>query len=330
MKRRTVLEAAGRTVALATAAGASFGVLAQTDKPIVLVVPYPPGGTSDLLGRLIGQQFAAALGRSVLVENRPGAGTGVGASFVARAAADGNTLLLATSTTLAINPTLYTKLAYDPAKDFAAVGLVAAVPFVVVVQPSLKVGTLAELVALAKRDPQALAYGSAGNGSPQHLIPEMFKAATGIQMRHIPYKGSMQAVTDLIGGQINVMFSDFAPALPHVEAHKLQALAVTTATRVRSLPGVPTVAESGVAGTADFEATAWQGIVAPAATPPTVVAALHRDLASILQRADVQTMLRKLNVEPRSSASSAEFAAYIRSEALRWGKVVKASGATID
>lgn len=297
---------------------------------MILVVPYAPGGTSDLLGRLVAQYLGAALARTVVVENRPGAGTGVGASFVARAPADGGTLLLATSTTLAINPALYPKLTYDPAKDFAPIGLVAAVPFIAVVNPSLKITTLAELVALAKRDPNALIYGSAGNGSPQHLIAEMFKAAVGIEMRHVPYKGSAPAVTDLVGGQINVMFSDFAPALPHVKAGKLQSLAVTTAARVPSMPDVPTVAESGVPGAADFEAVAWQGIVAPAATPPDMVARLSRDLANVIERPDVQARLRDLNVEPRTSSSSAQFGSYIRSEAERWGKVVRASGATVN
>ncbi|MCC7183677.1 MAG: tripartite tricarboxylate transporter substrate binding protein [Rhodocyclaceae bacterium] len=306
------------------------GVLAQSDRPIVLVVPYAPGGTSDLLGRLIAQYLGPVLGRMVVVENRPGAGTGVGASFVARAPADTGTLLLATSTTLAINPALYPKLTYDPAQDFAPVGLVAAVPFIVVANPSLKLGTLADLVSLAKRDPDALTYGSAGNGSPQHLFAEMFKAATGVQMRHVPYKGSAPAITDLVGGQINIMFSDFAPALGHIKAGRLTTLAVTTKGRVPSLPDVPTIAESGVPGTADFEAVAWQGVVAPAATPQNLVDGLHRALVAIIAQPDVQRKLRDLNVEPRTSANSTQFAAYIQSEAERWGKVVRASGATVN
>ncbi len=330
MQRRRLLKALGSVLGLSALSLAPRGVLAQSDRPIVLVVPYAPGGTSDLLGRLIAQYLWPVLGRMVVVENRPGAGTGVGASFVARAPADTGTLLLATSTTLAINPALYPKLTYVPAQDFAPVGLVAAVPFIVVANPSLKLGTLADLVSLAKRDPDALTYGSAGNGSPQHLFAEMFKAATGVQMRHVPYKGSAPAITDLVGGQINIMFSDFAPALGHIKAGRLTTLAVTTKGRVPSLPDVPTIAESGVPGTADFEAVAWQGVVAPAATPQNLVDGLHRALVAIIAQPDVQRKLRDLNVEPRTSANSTQFAAYIQSEAERWGKVVRASGATVN
>lgn len=330
MRRRRVLEGLGCAAAMAVTGVAPMRARAQSEKPVVLVVPYAPGGTTDMLGRLLAQQLAPILGRTVVVENRPGAGTAVGASYVARAAPDGSTLLLATSTTLAINPSLYSKLTYDPARDLAAIGLVAAVPFMVVVQPSLGVATLADLVALAKARPDALIYGSAGNGSPQHLIAEMFKAASGIQMRHVPYKGSAPALTDLVGGQINVMFSDLAPALPHVRSGRLSALAVTTAKRQPSVPDIPTIAESGVSGTADFEAVAWQGIVAPGATPPGIAAELNRQLDKVLAQPEVRARLHEVNVEPRSSASPAQFAAYIRSEAQRWGKVIAASGATVD
>lgn len=330
MQRRELLKGLGGALGLATIASAPAIALAQPDKPVVLVVPYAPGGTSDLLGRLIAQHLGAALGRTVVVENRPGAGTGVGASFVARAPADGSTLLLATSTTLAINPALYPKLTYDPAKDFAPVGLVAAVPFIAVVNPQLKVRTLDELVARARRDPDALTYGSAGNGSPQHLIAEMFKAAARVQMRHVPYKGSAPAITDLVGGQIDVMFSDFAPALPHVRNGRLVALAVATTRRQPSVPDVPAIAESGVPGTGEFDAAAWQGLVAPAGTPPEVVANLSRQLAKVLSQPDVQARLHELSVEPRSSSSPEQFAAYVGSETARWGEVIRVSGAKVD
>lgn len=330
MDRRRLLGGFGGAFGLLALASVPRAAPAQADRPIVLVVPYAPGGTSDLLGRLIAQHLGAAAGRTIVVENRPGAGTGVGASYVARAAADGTTLLLATSTTLAINPSLYPKLAYDPATEFAPVGLVAAVPFMLVVHPSLKVNNVAELVSFAKRDPDVLNYGSAGNGSPQHLIAEMFKAAAGIRMQHVAYKGSAPAITDLVGGQINVMFSDFAPAMPHVQSGALKALAVTTATRVPSIPDLHTIAESGVPGTADFEAVAWQGVVAPAATPKDAIAQLHRRLTAAMALPEAQAKLRALNVEPRTSESPAQFAAYIRSEASRWGEVVRASGAKVD
>lgn len=330
MERRKLLQGLGGALGLAAIATASTRALAQQDRPILLVVPYAPGGTSDLLGRLVAQHLGAAIGRTVVVENRPGAGTGVGASFVARAPADGSTLLLATSTTLAINPALYPKLTYDPVRDFAPVGLVAAVPFIAVVNPSLKVATLADLVALARRDPNALIYGSAGNGSPQHLIAEMFRTATGIQMRHVPYKGSAPAITDLVGGQINVMFSDFAPALPHVRSGRLVALAVATARRQPAVPDVPAIAESGIPGTAEFDAAAWQGLVAPAGTPAEIVGGLNRHLAKILSQPEVHARLQELSVEPRTSASPEQFTAYVRSEATRWGEVIRASGAKVD
>lgn len=330
MERRKLLKGLGSALGLAAIASAPAPALAQQDKPIVIVVPYAPGGTSDLLGRLIAQHLGTALGRAVVVENRPGAGTGVGASHVARAPADGNMLLLATSTTMAINPALYPKLTYDPAKDFAPVGLVAAVPFIAVAHPSVKARSLGEVVSMAKGDPNALTYGSAGNGSPHHLIAEMFKTATGIEMRHVSYKGSAPAITDLVGGQINVMFSDFAPALPHVRSGRLVALAVSTSRRQPSVPDVPAIAESGLPGTGDFDAAAWQGIVAPTGTPAEVVAGLNRELVRILAQADVRARLQEMNVEPRSSASPEQFAAYIRNEAVRWGGVIKASGAKVD
>lgn len=329
MERRRLLQGLGAACGLATIATQPTGVFAQQVKPMVLVVPYAPGGTSDLLGRLIAQRLGAAVGRTIVVENRPGAGTGVGASFVARAPADGATLLLATSTTLAINPALYPKLTYDPVHDFAPVGLVAAVPFIVVVNPSLNVTTLADLAAQAKREPDALIYGSAGNGSPQHLIAEMFKAATGVNMRHVPYKGSAPAIADLVGGQINVMFSDFAPALPHVRNGRLVALAVSTAKRQPAVPDVPSIAESGISGTADFDSAAWQGLVVPVGSQATVND-LNRELAKILSQPDVIARMHEMSVEPRRSTSPEQFADYIRSEAARWGAVIRASGATVD
>jgi len=330
MRRRRLLEGLGCAMGMAATGTIPMRALAQQDRPVTLVVPYAPGGTSDMLGRLLAQHLGTILGRTVVVDNRPGAGTAVGASYVARAAPDGGTLLLATSTTLAINPSLYPKLTYDPVKDLAPIGLVAAVPFVVVVHPSLKARTLAELVALARAQPGALIYGSAGNGSPQHVIAEMFKSTTGVQMRHVPYKGTAPALTDLLGGQINVVFSDVAPALPHIRSGRLVALAVTTARRQPSVPEIPTIAESGVSGTGDFEAVAWQGIVAPGATPAGAAAELNRQLARVLSQPEVQARLQEVNVEPRTSASPEQFAAYIRSETERWSKVIKASGATVD
>jgi tripartite-type tricarboxylate transporter receptor subunit TctC len=328
MNRRHALRQLGALSAAACAAG-PLAALAQNDRPITIVVPYAPGGTTDMLGRLIAQQLGTALGRTVIVDNKPGAGTAIGASQVARAAPDWSTLLVTTSTTLAINPWLYKKLSYDPAKDFAPVGLIGAVPLMVVVHPSVPARTLAELVALAKSKPEGLSYGSAGNGSPQHLGAEMFKFATGTAMTHVPYKGSALALTDLLGGQLQLMFTDIAPALQHVRSGKLRALAVTSKKRQPTFPDVPTVAESRLPGTADFEAVAWQSIVAPAGTPAPVVERLSQEIAKVIAQPALRQKLENDGFEPGSS-TPAQLAAYIRSESERWGQVIRASGATID
>jgi tripartite-type tricarboxylate transporter receptor subunit TctC len=328
MNRRHALT---RLAAGCAAIAAPAALLAQTDKPVTIVVPYAPAGTTDMLGRMLAQQMAPLAGRQMIVDNRPGAGSGIGAAYVAKAAADGNTLLVATSTTLAINPWLYKKLAYEPLKDFAPIGMIGAVPLVVVVSASLPVKTIAELVALSKSRPQGLAYGSAGNGSPQHLGVEMFKAATGANLSHVPYKGSGPAVTDLIGGQIEVMFSDIPPALQHVKSGRLRAIAVTSSRRQPALPDVPTVAESGAAGTKDFEAVAWQSLVAPAGTPPELVRKYADALAKVMAQKDLRARLEADGFEPVATPMSPEqLAAYMRSETDRWGRVIRASGATVD
>jgi tripartite-type tricarboxylate transporter receptor subunit TctC len=313
----------------AVCAGGTTAAFAQSDTPITIVVPYAPGGTTDMLGRLIAQRLGTALGRTVIVDNKPGAGTAIGASQVARAAPNGSTLLVATSTTLAINPSLYKKLTYDPVQDFAPVGLIGAVPLVVVVHPSVPANSLAELVALAKAKPDGLSYGSAGNGSPQHLGAEMFKFVTSAPLTHVPYKGSALALTDLLGGQLQVMFTDIAPALQHVRAGKLRALGVTSRKRQPTFPNVPTVAESGVPGTAGFEAVAWQSIVAPAGTPKAVIDDYSQKIARIMADPALRQKLEGDGVEVDSS-SPEQLAAYIRTETARWAKVIRASGATVD
>lgn len=328
MNRRHALT---RLAASCAAIAAPAAVLAQSDKPITIVVPYAPGGTTDILGRMLAQQMGPLLGRQLIVDNKPGAGSSIGAAYVAKAPADGSTLLVATSTTLAINPWLYKKLAYEPQKDFAPIGMIGAVPLVAVVNASLPVKTVAELVALSKSRPQGLSYGSAGNGSPQHLGAEMFKAATGASLSHVPYKGSGPAVTDLLGGQIDVMFSDIPPALPHVKSGRLRAIAVSSLRRQPALPEVPTIAESGAAGTKDFEAVAWQSLVAPAGTPPELVRKDADALARVMAQKDLRARLEADGFEPVATPMSPEqLAAYIRSETDRWGKVIRASGATID
>jgi tripartite-type tricarboxylate transporter receptor subunit TctC len=327
MNRRQVLT----RIAAACAATAPAALLAQGDKPVTIVVPYAPGGTTDMLGRTLAREMGPLLGRTVIVDNKPGAGSGIGASFVAHAPADGSTLLVATSTTLAINPSLYKKLAYDPAKDFAPIGLIGAVPLLVVVHPTLPVKSIAELIAYSRSKPGGLSYGSAGNGSPQHLSAEMFKAATGARLTHVPYKGSGPAVTDLLGGQIDVMFSDIPPAVQHVKAGKLRALAVTSAKRQTALPEIPTVAESGAPGTRGFEAVAWQSLVAPAGTPKDVVQKFADALNKVIAQPDLRTKLEAEGFEPAAPGGTPErFAAYIRSETERWGQVIRSAGATVD
>lgn len=326
MQRRRALGLIGGSAA---ALAAPATLLAQADKTVTIVVPYAPGGTTDLLGRMLAQQLAPLVGRTIIVDNKPGAGSGVGASFVARAPADGNTLLVATSTTLAINPALYKKLSYDPAKDFAPIGLIGAVPLLMVVHPSVTAKNVAELIALSKSKPGSLSYGSAGNGSPQHLGAEMFKAQTGADLTHVPYRGSAPAITDLLAGQIQIMFSDIPPALQHVRSGRLRALAVTSAKRQSALPEVPAVAESGAAGTKGFEAVAWQSLVAPAGTPKDQIERYSQALAKVMGQADLREKLERDGFEP-GTATPEQLAAYIRSETERWGKVVRGANVTID
>ncbi|QTL02145.1 tripartite tricarboxylate transporter substrate binding protein [Aquabacter sp. L1I39] len=324
--RRTLLSAcAGLAAALLCAVGPASAQTYPT-RPVTLVVPYAPGGASDALGRLVAKWLQEKLGQPFVVENRPGAGSAVGADFVARATPDGYTLLLATSTTLAINPALYKKLPYDPLTSFTPVGLVANVPFVLVANPSTGVKTLKDFVALAKAKPGTLTYGSAGNGSPQHLFMELLKTSTGIDVIHVPYKGSAPAMNDLVGGQISLMVSDLAPALGQIQAGKITPLGVTTAQRLPGLPDVPTLAEAGVAG---YEATAWQGIVGPAGLPPDIVSALSAQLRAFVADPATAEAFARIGLQPISDTPS-EFAAYIRTEIGKWGPVVRATGATAD
>ena len=306
----------------------SFSALAQ-EKNTVLVVPYTPGGTTDILGRIIAQKLGESLATTVIVDNRPGAGTSIGADLVARSPADGKTLLMATSTTLAVNPWLYKKLSYNPVTDFTPIALVASVPLAVVVHPSVEAKTFADLVALAKSRSNGLNYASAGNGSPHHLVAEMLKSATGARLVHVPYRGSAPALSDIVAGHVSVMFTDIAPALPFIQSGKLRVLTVTSSRRVPALPNVPTIAESRIPGTAGFEAAAWQGVVAPAGTPQATIDKLSTEIIRIMSLPEVKTRLEKDGVEIRTGTST-QFSAYLRSELPRWEKVVKDSGATVD
>jgi len=292
-------------------------------RTIKMIVPYPAGGTTDLLGRLIADQLKSGLGGTVIVENKPGAGTTIGAEQVARAEPDGHTLLMATSTTLAINKTLYKKLPYDPVKDFAAVALVAAVPFALIVNPSLPAKTLPEFIAYAKSLP-GLAYGSAGNGSPHHLGAEMLKSAAGIDIRHVPYRGSVPAMLDVIAGHVPFMIVDLQPALQQIRDGKVRVLGVTTLQRVAAAPEIPTLTESGLAG---FELVAWQGVVAPAGTPRVIIDQLAGQIGRQLADPATRDRLTTMALEPIAGSTPDSFAAYIRTELDRWATIVRNSGA---
>jgi tripartite-type tricarboxylate transporter receptor subunit TctC len=296
---------------------------AYPNRTIKMIVPNPAGGTTDLLGRLVADQLKTGLGATVIVENKPGGGTTLGAEQVSRAQPDGYTLLMATSTTLAINKSLYKQLPYDPVKDFAAVALVAAVPFALIVNPSLPVKTLPEFIAYAKATP-GLAYGSAGNGSPHHLGAAMLKSAAGIDIRHVPYRGSVQAMLDVIAGHIPFMVVDLQPALQQIREGKVRVLGVTTLGRVAAAPDIPTLTESGLPG---FELVAWQGVVVPAGTPRPIIDQLAGQIGLLLADPATRDKLTMMALEPLAGSTPDSFAAYIGTELGRWATIVKHSGA---
>ncbi len=302
--------------------------LAQTwpSKPVRLIVPYPPGGSADILARAIGQKLAEGLGQQVVIDNRPGAGTAIGAEATAKAAADGYTVMLGTVSSHAINPALTPGLKYDPVKDFAPVSLVASIPFALIVHPSLPVHSVKELIALAKSKPGALNFSSAGTGTSNHLAGELFKSMTGTFMVHIPYKGSAPALNDLIAGQVQLMFDLVLTTAPHVKSGAVRALAVTGRERSAALPGVPTVAESGVPG---YEVSAWFGIFAPAGTPAAVIGTLNAETVKALRQPDLRDRMASQGAEPVTSTPE-QFAAYVKEELAKWTRVVKASGMKVD
>jgi tripartite-type tricarboxylate transporter receptor subunit TctC len=296
---------------------------AQTIK---IIVPYPAGASTDFLGRMVADQLQAGLGVAVKVENRPGNGTAIGAEQVAHATPDGYTLLIATSTTLAINKALYRKLSYDPVKDFTPIALVAGVSFALIVNPQLPAKTLADFIAYAKSKP-GLSYGSAGIGSPQHLAGEMLKAAAGIDIRPVTYRGSVPAMLDVIAGHIPFMMTDLQPALPQITAGKVRVLGVTTPKRVAVAPEIPTLAESGLPG---FEMVAWQGVVGPAGMPRAVVERLAAQIEKLTTDPAASDKLKTAALEPLPGYNPDSFGAYIKSETDRWAAIVKRSGAELE
>jgi tripartite-type tricarboxylate transporter receptor subunit TctC len=326
---RSPLRPAGlrRRALLTLAATAPFAAWAAfPSRPVRLVVPFPAGGAADLMARGLAQHLGEQLGQQVIIDNRGGAGGTVAAEIVARAPADGYTLLFATMGTQAINPALYAKLRYDPLKDFAPIALTHITPRVLVVGPSVKVGSVAELVALAKAKPGQLTYGSAGNGSSSHLSGALFESLAGVDMVHVPYKGSAPLLTDLLAGRVDATFDSFTVYEEHIKSGRVRALAVTSRTRMAALPQVPTLAESGLT---DYEVSNWLGVLAPAGTPREVVAGLHAAVARAMADAGMKRQLAALGIEPTSSTPE-EFAALIRSELPKWARIVKASGAKVE
>nr|WP_254615991.1 tripartite tricarboxylate transporter substrate binding protein [Cupriavidus basilensis] len=294
------------------------------DKPIRLVVPYTPGGVTDLLARAVAKALSERVQQSVIVDNRAGAGGNIGAEVVAKSPADGYTLLMGSAATQAINASLYKRLPYDHIKDFAPITLVAEMPNILVVNPLIPARNVSELIAYGKANPDKLSFGSSGTGGTIHLSGELFKSMAGVKMLHVPYKGSAPAVSDLLAGQINLMFD--SSVAPYVKSGKLRALAVTSAKRSPVLPDVPTMAEAGLPG---YEATAWFGILAPAGTPPSIVDKLNRNLVAILRDAEMRKWMQSQGADAIGDTPS-EFAAYIKTETAKWARVVKEAGVSAD
>ena len=318
----------GKWMAAVALALASTVVTAQAwpSKPIKYIVPFAPGGTTDILARTVGEKLSVALGQPVIIENKPGAGGGVGAEFVAKAAPDGYTIMGGTISTHAINASLYKSLPYDPIKDFVPIVLLARVPNMLVVNVDIPAKSVPELIALLKANPGKYSFASSGNGTSQHLSGELFKSMSGTEMQHIPYKGSPPALQDVVGGQVTMTFDNITTAWTLAKAGKLRALAVTTASRSAVAPDVPTLAESGLAG---FEVSSWQGVFAPAGTPPDIVRRLNAEIVKILNTPDVKEKLVSLGLDVGGNTPE-EFLVMVKAEVVKWADVVKKSGAKVD
>ncbi len=295
-------------------------------KPLRWIIPFPPGGGTDVMSRVISQKLSERIGQPVVVENRAGSGGTIGLEAAARAPADGYNLVMGQAANLAVAPALYKKLPYDPVKDFAPITNAVSAPLVLVVNPALPVKTVKELSALARARPDQLTFGSPGNGTAGHLAGEQLKIAAKAKMTHIPYKGNVPAMTDVLGGQISMLFSTIPPVLGQVRTNRLRALATTGAQRAAVLPTVPTLAESGLP---EFVLVNWWGVLAPAGTPPDIVSRLNAEIVKILQLPDVRERIAAEGGEP-SPNSPEQFAKFIAAEVVKWGTLVRASGAQVD
>ena len=325
LRRRQCLQALAGGIALA-ATGAGAQPTAYPARPLHLIVPFPAGGGADNLARLVMPRVGRLLGQTIVIENKAGAGGNIGAEWVARAVPDGYTLLYGTNGTHAINPSLYAQLKFDPVRDFVPVTRMTEIAALLVVNPQLPVSSVADLIAHARANPGRLNFASAGNGTTSHLAGEMFKMAAGIDMVHIPYRGGAAAMTDLIGGQVQVMIDVMPNAYPQAREGRVRALAVSTARRFPGIPEIPTIAESGLPG---FEASAWDGVFVPAGTPAPVVERLNAAIVQALDDPELASLLRARGARP-AAGSSDSFTQYIADSAQRWARAVRASGAKID
>jgi tripartite-type tricarboxylate transporter receptor subunit TctC len=292
-------------------------------RPITLVVPFAPGGGVDQMARLVGGKLEQRLGKSVIIENKPGAGSIIAASYVQKSNPDGYTLLMAPSPTLAVNVSLYKNLPYDPTTDFVPLALLSGTPFVLMVNVDLPVHSVPELLAYAKAHPDKMTFASAGPGVPHHLFMELFKSMTGLKASHVPYRGSLPALNDLVAGHIPMMFSDIGPATGLLEAKRVRPLGISTKTRHPSFPDIPPLGEAGVPG---FEAVSWQAMAAPAATPRPIVDKLNAELTAVLAMPEVKEQILRMGFLPLQNRSVDELKAFVKSEIARWGKVVQEAG----
>lgn len=297
------------------------------NKPVRLIVPFPPGGTTDVAGRLVAQHLTEAWRQQVIVDNRPGAGGVIGTELAAKSTPDGYTVLIGSITTHAVNPALYTKLNFDPIKDFTPVSLVVSSPQLLAVHPSVEARSVSELLALAKSRPGKLNYASAGSGTSPHLTFELFKSMAGINVVHVPYKGTGPAINDLIGGQVQMMITGVVALIPHIKSGRLRGVGVTSAKRVAALPELPTIIESGIAG---FDVSSWFGVFAPGAVPKPIVRKMNLEIQRMLDKEDIRQRLISLGADPAEKNSPEQFSVYVKSEMARWSKVVKDTGTKVN
>ncbi len=319
----------GKTIGLlaaAAVAGAAWGAESYPARPVRMLVGFPPGGSTDLLARLIGQKLADDLGQQVVIDNRAGAAGNLASELVAKATPDGYTLLMATVSSHGINPGLYRKVPYDPVRDYAPVTLIASYPLILAVHPAVPAKNVRDLIGLAKARPGQLTFGSSGNGSPGHLSGELFKSMAGVDLVHVPYKGGAPSTIALLSGEVQMSFATLPAMMPHIKSGKLLGPAVTTGRRSPALPEVPTIAEAGLAG---FDVSSWAGLMAPAATPRQVVNRLHAATVKALASPEIRERLASEGAEPVGNTPE-QFAAFVKTELAKWARAIKQAGAQLD